>query len=126
MKTVKINILENLKNNSSNLDGIITKDLQNNEEICPICNGLGLIIQNNVYGLGEKDKSPFPYKKQSMGYCQNCYNGVVKKCDFCGKLLTLREYECDCEGFKNHKIKEEIAKNKEKYDRAKKGKIRGL
>lgn len=92
-------------------NGII-KDLQDDEEICPICYGTGLAISNNVYGLkNNPNKSEhFPYKHQSISSCVNCYNGVVKKCQYCGKLLDRRTYQCNCE--ESQKVREQERINK--------------
>ncbi|RHO79983.1 hypothetical protein DW058_17490, partial [Clostridiaceae bacterium AF42-6] len=30
---------------------ILIKDLTEHERICPVCNGLGMIIKDNVYGI---------------------------------------------------------------------------
>ena len=111
IKTKEINI-------DNFLNGTIIKDLQDDEEVCPICNGIGLKIQDNVYGLGEKDKPHFPYKHQSIGFCQNCFNGVVKKCIHCGELLSRQKYECDC--IRSHEVRAEkqYTLEYEKFDKA--------
>ena len=63
MKHISINISEEIKNI---LPDTLEKDLQDNEEICPVCHGLGVVIDNNPYGIqGDTSeaakKSMFPY-----------------------------------------------------------------
>lgn len=84
----------------------LIKDLQEHERICPICHGLGMRIENNVYGIrGDKSEAGqrehFPYKHQALSFCQSCYNGVQKLCSYCGEPYKQRGYcHCDCEGQK--------------------------
>ena len=106
-------------------DGLI-KDLQNDEAICPVCHGTGLALSNNPYGLADDpDQSKmFPYEHQSVVSCRNCYNGVVKKCKYCGKLLNRHTYQCDCEGSRKAREQERIQKsNEEEKERISKAKI---
>lgn len=78
---------------------MLIKDLQEDEEVCTVCNGIGLKIVDNRYGLSdEKSANPFPYKQQSITSCHNCYNGVVNLCPHCKKILG-RGSRCDCEGY---------------------------
>lgn len=49
------------------------KDLQEDERICPVCHGLGMRIENNVYGIkgntseaGQREH--FPYNHQSLSF----------------------------------------------------------
>lgn len=56
----------------------LIKDLHDNEEICPVCHGIGLRIEDNPYGLSDdpdKRAGQFPYKHQSIRFCPNCYMG---------------------------------------------------
>lgn len=90
---------------------ILIKDLTENERICPVCHGLGMKIENNVYGLqGDMSeiakRSMFPYKHQALSFCQSCYNGVQRSCKYCGKPYKNQSYlHCDCEG--QNKVDEE-------------------
>lgn len=46
----------------------LIKDLHDNEEICPVCHGTGLRIEDNPYGLSDdpdKRAGQFPYNHQS-------------------------------------------------------------
>lgn len=77
----------------------LRKDLQDNEEICESCGGLGLQIYNNEYGLrseGERIdfKNLFPYKVQDLGPCFHCYNGVRKRCEYCEELIHKNYTKC--------------------------------
>ena len=90
---------------------ILIKDLTEHERICPVCNGLGMIIENNIYGIkGDKSEAGrkyyFPYKHQALSFCQSCYNGVQRLCPYCGQPYKNKAYlHCDCEGQK--KVDEE-------------------
>lgn len=79
----------------------LRKDLTQNEELCPECNGLGILIKNNVYGLsGDRDSfglPRFPYKHQSLVYCSACFNGVVRRCEFCNEIIPRVNSKCNCE-----------------------------
>lgn len=73
----------------------LIKDLQENERICPVCHGLGIRIENNVYGIkGDTSEAVqrehFPYKHQALSFCQSCFNGVQKLCEFCGEPYKQR------------------------------------
>lgn len=63
-------------------------------------------IENNVYGIkGETSEAGrrehFPYKHQSLSFCQSCFNGVQELCKFCGEPYKQPGYRhCNCEGFK--------------------------
>lgn len=81
----------------------LIKDLHDNEEICPVCHGTGLRIEDNPYGLSDdpdKRAGQFPYKHQSIRFCPNCYNGVVRFCPDCGKQIPRCRTLCDCDKVK--------------------------
>lgn len=47
----------------------LIKDLHDNEEICPVCHGIGLRIEDNPYGLSDdpdKKAGQFPYKQWKL------------------------------------------------------------
>ena len=68
-----------------------------NEEICPTCHGTGVTIHDNPYGLFEQaGPVRFPYVQQSIGFCPDCYNGVVKRCLHCGKIIPKGRLKCEC------------------------------
>lgn len=104
MKKVEIQIPNFLK-------GKLIKDLQDDEIICEHCNGTGLSIEDNRYGIqGEYSRNPFPYTHQSISFCQHCYNGVQHKCIYCGKILERNSCKCDCKGYKKEQSDKEVAK----------------
>lgn len=103
---------------------ILIKDLTEHERICPVCNGLGMRIEDNVYGI-EGDiseagkKYHFPYKHQALSFCQSCFNGVQRLCPYCGQPYKNQGYlHCDCEGQKKADEKERIKKYNEKVANA--------
>ncbi len=105
----------------------LEKDLLEGEEICPTCGGLGMMPHNNRYGLsGENHPSGkhFPYQKQSYGYCPTCYNGVVKRCKFCGEIgrkgYIEPEPNCRCEGAEKLRDEKRDQKERETWEKAEK------
>lgn len=106
------------------LDKTLIKDLYDNEDICPVCHGIGLRIDDNPYGLTEDpDKSAghFPYKHQSIRFCQNCYNGIVHICPDCGKQIPRSRLICDCDAAQRRRQQEQDCKrNKKEKERLEK------
>ena len=99
----------------------LRKDLTENEEICPTCKGVGLVIQDNPYGLkGDPDKrcGVFPYKHQSLTFCPTCYNGVVNRCKYCGKIIPRYRIKCDCPTSKDVEWAAILKKDQETLDKA--------
>lgn len=103
---------------------ILIKDLTEHERICPVCNGFGMRIADNVYGI-EGDNSEagrrelFPYKHQALSFCQSCFNGVQRLCPYCGQPYKNQAYlYCDCEGQKKADEEERIKKWNEKVANA--------
>ena len=104
MKHISLKTSEVIKNI---LPDTLEKDLCDNEEICPICGGLGVVLGNNPYGIkgdtSEKAESiMLPYNNQALVFCPNCYNGVIKLCKYCGQPLYGGFTMCNCEGYKEH------------------------
>ena len=103
---------------------ILIKDLTEHEKICPVCNGLGMRIEDNVYGIkGDNSevgrKYHFPYKHQALSFCQSCFNGVQRLCPYCGQPYKNQGYmHCDCEGQKKADEEERINKWNEKVANA--------
>ena len=98
---------------------VLQKDLHDNEELCPYCHGTGMAITNNSYGLSEdpdRSRGHFPYKHQSITFCQHCWNGVIKRCPHCGSLME-RGY-CNCKESQRTKHLEEARKKQEAMDNA--------
>lgn len=101
----------------------LIKDLHDNEEICPVCHGTGLRIEDNPYGLSDdpdKRAGQFPYKHQSIRFCPNCYNGVVRFCPDCGKQIPRCRTLCDCDAVVQRRQQEENRKEKERLEKAEK------
>lgn len=106
--------------------GTLEKDLMENEAICPVCDGTGVVKRNNVYSIKDDTSETakgnlFPYNHQSLGPCPNCYNGVIKLCEFCGKQIS-REYinRCNCEQYKENEANKKRIRYQETIDKAKK------
>lgn len=103
---------------------ILIKDLAEHERICPVCNGLGVRIENNVYGIkGDTSeigrKYRFPYKHQALLFCQSCFNGVQQLCPYCGQPYRNQAYtHCDCEGQKKADEEEKIKNRNKKVSNA--------
>ena len=100
----------------------LIKDLHDNEEICPVCHGTGLRIEDNPYGLSDdpdKRAGQFPYKHQSIQFCPNCYNGVVRFCPDCGKQIPRYRTLCDCDAVVQRRQQEENRKEKERLEKQK-------
>lgn len=122
MKHVSIDVSEEIK---KILPETLEKDLQENEEICSVCNGLGVVLDNNVYGIkGDTSeaakKSRFPYNHQAIKFCPNCFNGVIRLCQYCGKQIQKGSIDhCDCEQYKAKEEEEKRIKYQERISRAK-------
>ena len=103
---------------------ILIKDLTEHERICPVCNGLGMRIEDNIYGIkGDNSEAGrkyyFQYKHQALSFCQSCFNGVQRLCPYCGQPYKNQGYmHCDCEGQKKADEEERIKKWNEKVANA--------
>lgn len=78
----------------------LKKDLHDNEEICKFCHGTGMVIEDNSYGLSNdpnKQIARFPYKHQSISFCQHCYKGIIHRCKLCGEVMPRGSLKHDCE-----------------------------
>lgn len=92
----------------------LVKDLYDNEELCPYCHGTGMVIVENPYGLTEdpdKKAGMFPYRHQSISFCQHCYNGIRHRCKLCGGIMQRGWLKHDCEQQRLLDKKEEARKN---------------
>lgn len=88
------------------------KDLQEHEIVCPHCQGTGIEISDNIYGIkGDTTHIGihFPYKKQSLSFCKYCYNGVLKTCEHCGSILTRLNPLCCCEDAEKERRNKKIS-----------------
>lgn len=121
MKHISINLSEEIENI---LPETLEKDLQDHEDICPVCNGLGVVLDNNVYGIkGDTSevakKSRFPYNHQAIKFCPNCFNGVIRLCKYCGKQIRKGSIDyCDCEQYKSKEEEEKRIKYQEQISKA--------
>ena len=96
----------------------LKKHLDENEVICPGCKGSALQVGDQPFGIkGENHPSGhmFPYKKQSIISCQDCYNGVQQKCEYCSKLLGRQGY-CNCEGYEAQRSNIQSAKEQKRWE----------
>ena len=102
------------------VEASLVKDLHDNEELCQVCHGTGMVIRNNVYGLDDDpDKSVmFPYMHQSISFCQHCYNGIVHRCKLCGELLPRGYLKHNCEAQRKLDREEAERKQKERLEKA--------
>lgn len=101
-------------------NGLI-KDLGDKDIICPECEGTGLAIHNNRYGLSDdpdKKAGMFPYKHQSIGACLNCYNGVLKVCNYCGTAINRKLGAHRCEGIRAEERASLYKKERELFDKS--------
>lgn len=107
MKTCYVDVYKRMK---ELLPEALKKDLQDNEQICEICGGLGVIKYNMPYGVeGEKrsHRGMFPYSHQTLAPCPACFNGVQRICEYCGEPIKRGWISlCDCEGYRNHEEEE--------------------
>lgn len=109
-------------------DMILKKDLTENERICPVCKGTGVVKTNQKYGLTDDEselakKELFPYNNETLSFCPNCFNGVIRICKYCGKQIP-KPYinKCDCSTYiqlQEEKKKSEYQKTIEKAKKVK-------
>lgn len=120
-RRVEVNLYQEIQ---KTFPEILVKDLSKNERICPVCNGIGMKLTNNVYGIkGDTSeigrKMLFPYKHQALSFCRSCFNGVQRLCPYCGKLYVNQSYlHCDCEGQKKADEEKRIKECNEKVSKA--------
>lgn len=105
----KIDIKKILKE-KANLSEILEKDLLENEDICPTCGGLGMVVCDNRFGLNNNNTYGFPYENQAFAYCPTCHNGVVKRCPYCNEVTSRIRNACSCKQALNIKQKEKEEK----------------
>lgn len=117
MKHISLNVLEEIKHV---LPNTLEKDLKDNEEICSVCHGLGIIKRDYRFGIEEDVNSSKIdwYDNEYLVWCPNCYFGVVKKCEYCDKILPKNRTKCDCEKQREIDKEERIIKYQETIARA--------
>ena len=120
-RRVEVNLYQEIQ---KTFPKFLIKDLSKNERICPVCNGLGMRIVDNIYGIkGDKSEAAkrerFPYKHQALSFCRRCFNGVQRLCPYCGKPYVNQSYlHCDCEGQKKADEEKRIKEWNEKVSKA--------
>lgn len=101
----------------------LIKNLGENEIICTDCKGTGLKLNDNPFGIRDF-KHPngrmFPFKKQTISFCQSCYNGVQKLCTYCNETLPRHTAQCDCDQAKAERAKISLEKEMERFNKASK------
>lgn len=109
LKTVNVDV---------NFEATFEKHLQENEEICEVCNGLGMTIDDNPFGIrGIKANKTFPFNNQALSFCSSCYNGVRKRCEHCHELIAKGWTKCNCETVKKQKDEQQEIEAKERWNK---------
>jgi len=105
------------------LPDTLKKDLQDDEIICPVCSGLGIIRQDYRFGIKEDDiEKPFKldwYNNEYFTLCPTCYFGRLKTCKFCGRILSKGTNTCNCDDFREQRNEEKRIKYQETINKAK-------
>ena len=101
----------------------LEKDLQDDEIICPVCHGLGILKQDYRFGVKEDDtEKAFKlnwYDNEYLTLCPNCYFGRIKICKYCGRPLPKQTNRCSCDGYKEQEAEEKRIKYQETIEKAK-------
>ena len=103
-----------------NFKAKLEKHLSKNEEICENCGGLGMKVDNNVFGIkGYKHSKgiTFPFNNQSLSFCPSCYNGIRKRCEHCNKLIAKSWTVCNCETARKQKADKEELEAKKRWNK---------
>lgn len=98
----------------------LEKHLSKNEEICEDCGGLGMKVDNNIFGIkGYKHSKGmmFPFNNQSLSYCPSCYNGIRKRCEHCNNFMAKGWNECRCETVRKQKADKEELEAKKRWNK---------
>lgn len=116
MKHISINVSEEIKNL---LPDKLEKDLMDNEIICPVCRGLGILKKDYHFGVNDEEFKVNWYDNEYLTICPNCYFGRIKLCEFCGKPLNKGSNRCNCDGYKEKEEEERKVKYKDLISKAK-------
>lgn len=120
IKHISLNVEEEIK---KILPITLEKDLQDDEIICPVCHGLGILKQDYRFGVKEDDtEKNFKlnwYDNEYLTLCPHCYFGRLKTCKYCGKVLSKGLNRCDCEDFLEQEREEKRIKYQETINKAK-------
>lgn len=77
----------------------LIKHLNDLEEICETCGGTGMGIAPGAFGIKGYDHPKgilFPFRRQYIMACKDCYDGVRKRCFYCNDYITKGRTVCDC------------------------------
>ena len=120
IKHISLNVADEIK---KILPVTLEKDLQDDEIICPVCNGLGILKQDYRFGVKEDDtEKAFKlnwYDNEYLTLCPNCYFGRIKACKYCGKPLPKHTNRCNCDGYSEQESEEKRIKYHETINKAK-------
>lgn len=120
IKHISLNLEEEIK---KILPITLEKDLQDDEIICPVCHGLGILKQDYRFGVKEDDtEKNFKlnwYDNEYLTICPHCYFGRLKTCKYCGKVLSKGINTCNCDGFREQWKEEKRIKYQETINKAK-------
>ena len=120
IKHISLNVADEIK---KILPVTLEKDLQDDEIICPVCHGLGILKQDYGFGVKEDDtEKAFKlnwYDNEYLTFCPNCYFGVIKTCKYCGKPIQRNSNRCDCNEYKEQESEEKRIKYQEIINKAK-------
>lgn len=98
----------------------LEKHLSKNEEICEDCRGLGMKVDNNVFGIkGYKHSKgmTFPFNNQLLSFCPSCYNGIRKRCEHCNELIRKGWTVCNCETVRKQKDEQQEREARERWNK---------
>lgn len=99
------------------------KDLQEHQDICPYCYGVGWEVTDQTYNLSDNpDRRPpyFPFHNQYLIPCQHCYTGVINYCEHCGARLPKGRLKCTCDTVKKEDSIKAAQREAERLEKAKK------
>ena len=120
IKHISLNVAEEIH---KILPVTLEKDLQDDEIICPVCHGLGILKQDYGFGVKEDDtEKAFKlnwYDNEYLTLCPNCYFGRIKICKYCGKPLQKQTNRCSCDGYREQETEEKRIKYQETIEKAK-------
>ena len=120
IKHISLNVADEIK---KILPVTLEKDLQDDEIICPVCHGLGILKQDYGFGVKEDDtEKAFKlnwYDNEYLTLCPNCYFGRIKTCKYCGKPLPKHTNRCNCDGYREKESEEKRVKYQEIIGKAK-------
>ena len=120
IKHISLNVTDEIK---KILPVTLEKDLQDDEIICPVCHGFGILKQDYRFGVKEDDtEKAFKlnwYDNEYLTLCPNCYFGRIKTCKYCGKPLQKQTNRCSCDGYRKQEAEEKRIRYQETINKAK-------